>query len=420
MIFCTRPLNLSRVCPIVGGRWRLFAPELSCRVFSRFEEVAEIWAKVHPQDVFLQGDYLQALEAHLPDNLHQGYAVLFQGKLPVGVMVLQLAHFDVQKSLRLEQNGVNGHFAELKVQLKKWLSSHFQMNVLAVGNFLLTGQHGFHFLPQVPPHKRAELIQQGIEAAKAFFESSLNLEVDGLMVKDLDPAAEPASRALDAAGWRSYPFQPNMVLPVRPDWTSFDDYLAALSSKYRVRFRRARKKLDGIQCREFDAETLHRCQDKVFALYQEVADSAEFSMTKISKGYLLALKQLLGPRFRLFAYLLNDEPVGFFTAIANRSDLEAHFIGFHAPLNRKHQLYLNMLYDLVALGIEGGFSRVVFARTALEIKSSVGAVPLQLTSFVRAVKPFHKLILPATMEILEPVEEWTPRHPFKEPELGVG
>ena len=398
---------------MAGARWRLFAPELSCRVYSRFDEVAGIWEKVHPQDVFLQGDYLRALEAHLPDNLHQGYAVLFQGKLPVGVMLLQLAHFDVQKSLRLEPNGVNGHFAELKVQLKKWLSSHFQMNVLAVGNYLLTGQHGFHFLPQVPAAKRAQLIQYGLEAGKAFFEAALRLEVDGLMVKDLDPRQEPVARELDAGGCRCYCFQPNMVLALPPEWKTFDDYLGAMCSKYRVRYRRARKKLGAIQRREFDAETLQRCQDKVFALYQEVADSADFSITKIHKGYLLALKRLLGPRFRFFAYLLNDEPVGFFTAIANGNDLEAHFIGFHHPLNRPHQLYLNMLYDLVELGIEGGFRRVVFARTALEIKSSVGAVAQQLTSFVRAVKPFHKLILPATMEFLEPVEDWTPRHPFK-------
>jgi hypothetical protein len=36
-------------------------------------------------------------------------------------------------------------------------------------------------------------------------------------------------------------------------------------------------------------------------------------------------------------------------------------------------LYLNMLYDMIAYSINKGFKEIIFARTALEIKSSVGA-----------------------------------------------
>jgi len=42
---------------------------------------------------------------------------------------------------------------------------------------------------------------------------------------------------------------------------------------------------------------------------------------------------------------------------------------------KEKMLYLNMLYDMVCHSINKGFKQIIFARTALEIKSSVGAIP---------------------------------------------
>ena len=47
-------------------------------------------------------------------------------------------------------------------------------------------------------------------------------------------------------------------------------------------------------------------------------------------------------------------------------------------------LYLNMLYDMVAYSIKKQFKTIVFARTALEIKSSVGAKPVAMKGFIKS------------------------------------
>jgi len=76
-------------------------------------------------------------------------------------------------------------------------------------------------------------------------------------------------------------------------------------------------------------------------------------------------------------------------------------------------LYLNMLYDMIAYSINKGFKRIVFARTALEIKSSVGANPENLHGFMRHNNRFINLFIPKLFRFFEPKMEWTQRNTFK-------
>ncbi|MEM9990948.1 MAG: 8-amino-7-oxononanoate synthase, partial [Bacteroidota bacterium] len=77
------------------------------------------------------------------------------------------------------------------------------------------------------------------------------------------------------------------------------------------------------------------------------------------------------------------------------------------------QLYLNMLYDIVRVGIENHMQEICMSRTALEIKSSVGAEPYDLYSYVRfsnsVVNKFSKSIF----NYLDTEEDWVQRKPFK-------
>ena len=46
-------------------------------------------------------------------------------------------------------------------------------------------------------------------------------------------------------------------------------------------------------------------------------------------------------------------------------------------------MYLNMLFDMAFYGIENQFKKVVFARTAMEIKSSIGAKPYKMNIYLK-------------------------------------
>ncbi len=72
-----------------------------------------------------------------------------------------------------------------------------------------------------------------------------------------------------------------------------------------------------------------------------------------------------------------------------------------------------MLLDLVRCGIDQKFDSVFFARTALEIKSSIGARPRDMFFYLRHVNGLHNKLLPRIYGILDPKEEWQQRSPFK-------
>jgi hypothetical protein len=77
--------------------------------------------------------------------------------------------------------------------------------------------------------------------------------------------------------------------------------------------------------------------------------------------------------FSLYGYFLNDRLVGFRSSLNATDRLIAHYVGFESGVNAEHKLYQRMLYDYVAEGIEKKLPAIHLGRTALEIKSTVGA-----------------------------------------------
>ena len=187
-----------------------------------------------------------------------------------------------------------------------------------------------------------------------------------------------------------------------------------MNKKYRTRTKRAFKKRDGIVCREMQANEIEQNLPRLYELYRAIAKNAGFNMVDLNERYLLALKNALPDAFRLHGYFLNDELIAFFTTIENGSELEAHFLGYDQNLNHDFQIYLNILYEIVRLGFAGNFEKINFSRTALEIKSSIGAVAEEMFCYLRQQNSFANLFTERALDFLKPVEKWTPRHPFGE------
>ena len=93
--------------------------------------------------------------------------------------------------------------------------------------------------------------------------------------------------------------------------------------------------------------------------------------------------------------------------------MDTYFLGYDESIQREKMLYLNMLYDMIAYSINKGFKEIVFARTALEIKSSVGAKPIKMYGFMEHSNPIFNYCLPKIFRYLEPETIWQERNPFK-------
>jgi hypothetical protein len=181
-----------------------------------------------------------------------------------------------------------------------------------------------------------------------------------------------------------------------------------------VRVKKALKEGKPFEKRDLGEAQLKANLSRLYELYRKVMGSADFNMIILPENYVLQLKRQLGDRFQVTGYYLDGELVGCRTNIINYDEVEAHFLGYDASLNRDYKLYLNILIDSLKCGLENKAKRGVYARTAMGIKSSIGAEPEDLFCYIRANKRLHNLILSPLLEYFRPPDDWVQRKPFKE------
>ncbi len=372
-----------------------------------------------PSDIFLDLDYLDSLEQVPPDGFSFAYLVITNattGKI-AGFMACQIKYFDASESLNYDAETAS-IYEKLKINSQKLVAKLTRFSTLIIGNLTLTGQHSFYFndaeINDFELKKR--LYTEGSSFLKKQLWDHHKIKIACVFVKDFYPDSPDYAlmQAVKHQGYNEFQVEPNFVFDVKKDWKTMDNYLDALASKYRIRAKRAFKKLgNNVEKKEFFEERIIANKLEINTLYAQVSNNSSFNLVDLNADYFLQMKINLGDNFRLFGYFLDHKLIGFYTTINNGEELEAHFLGYEAALNHEHQIYLNMLFDLINLGIEGNFKRIVFSRTAHEIKSSVGAEPVEMSLFMKHENLIMNRLLPIILRVLSPREKWTPRAPFK-------
>jgi hypothetical protein len=88
-------------------------------------------------------------------------------------------------------------------------------------------------------------------------------------------------------------------------------------------------------------------------------------------------------------------------------------MGMDRDAQKQYDLYLNVLLLVARRGIEHGAKQSVFGRTAMEIKSSVGAKPHEMYLYTRHVSGWKNRIIMPMVKLLSRNEPWKQRNPFK-------
>ena len=397
----------------------LSLPDFSIAVFRNAENLPAEWDSLLPKgQLVLSRAYLNVFAQNPPEGMGFAYLLFYKGQYPVGLASCQLMEFRALRQIQSLRQPVNGKASERVLHwLKRSIARRINTRIIICGAAQFSGEYAFLFDDRrVPPAEQAGLLEQ------ALGELARQLEADGwkpngIVVKDFYSETRPHLKPLSDKGYTACAFQPNMVLTLRPEWQSFEDYLNAMSSKYRVRARRAIKKRKQARLEELDMDGVRRYSKQLHELYIGVAAQADFNLLQLPAEYFLSLKEAFPQKFRVLAYFQQDQLIGFCTTLRNGQELEAHFIGFRQEENREFQLYLNMLYDMVRLAIEEEkVEQLIFSRTAMEIKSSVGAEPRDMYCYLRYLNGPVNRLAPAIVRQLEPQTEWRQRHPFSQQE----
>jgi predicted N-acyltransferase len=204
-----------------------------------------------------------------------------------------------------------------------------------------------------------------------------------------------------------------MIFELQNQWKTNTEYIEALTKKYRDQYKRAHKKFEGIETRELSLDEIILKENRIYELYFHVAKNAPFNTFFLAKNHFSSFKRQCGTKFILVGYYLKNELVGFHTLLVNGKTLETYFLGYDEQIQKEKMLYLNMLYNMTQFGIENQFKKIIFGRTALEIKSSIGAKPVIMSGFIYHTNKWINRILPKIFPNLEPSLVWQQRHPFK-------
>lgn len=390
--------------------------ECKISIFKSLNKVPSDWETAQPADnVYLQKDYLQVVEYNCPKEIALRYVIFYKNDFPVGVGLFQLYRYSTVETIK-ELREPSKKFNPW-LWIKRTLAKPLNFNLLICGNNLLTGEHGYHFNENyVGKDECIEILNESMRVVGVCLAND-GKKPHGYFIKDICEWRDSGRDFLVNKKYHSFTFNPNMFMPIREGWETFDDYLAAMSSKYRVRTKKAFKKAKSLEVRELNEAQIESYQDQIFALFSNIADKVAFNMVIIKPDYFLELKRNLGDRFHLFAYFdpaKEGEMVGFHTEVEMGKDTDAHFLGIDHSYNRSHNLYLFVLLNIVKNSIERKAKHIVFSRTAMEIKSTVGAEPENLYGYIRACSGPLNWIVGKAVKFFEPEADWVQRRPFKE------
>lgn len=381
------------------------AKNYTYQIFQNADLLSDDWDALAQSNIFLSKSYLKVLDQAAPKNMKCHYIALFLDHKIVGIAISQMICLSNVSSF-----GANKSCFHAKV--RDFVFRNFVSNLLFIGNNMLTGQNAYCFHSDIPTYDALVLLEKAAENLVAIFKQK-GIKIHLTTFKDFVNEDFINFDKPEFKNYFRFDTQPNMVFKIRDSWFSMDDYVNNLTKKYRDQFKRARKKSDGILKMKFSLEDIIFHKSKIFELYMNVTKNAPFNTFYLAENHFESLKKNLGSHFLFYGYFVDNELVGFNTLIKNGAVIDTYFLGYNDGFQRDKMLYLNMLYDMIGYSINKKFDSIVFARTALEIKSSVGANPIQMFGLMKHHNVLIHKFLPRLFRFFEPEVLWMQRNPFK-------
>ncbi|HET6991835.1 MAG TPA: GNAT family N-acetyltransferase [Bacteroidia bacterium] len=375
------------------------------------------WENVVPADnFFLQWDYLLAFEKLSPANIRFHYALISEKNKPVAAFYFQIIHLSADEISYILQpitssSKIHGVGNGIREWLKKCRDDNgFQLMVS--GNNFISGEYGVAMRKGADPEK---IFLALAETVKTITKNDRNEgKISAILVKDyFENTAHAASDHLRNKRYHRFLVEPEMIVPIFPEWKNFENYLGSFSKKYRHRAKSVLKKTENLKVVELKGKELEKASPEIFQLYKNVFERAKFRLSILHPDYFTEMKKSFPDTFRIFGYQQDGKWVAFRSAFHLPTHLEAHFIGIDYAVNNEFPLYQRVLYDFIREGIESGFKKVYLGRTAAEMKSTVGAIPHDLVCYIRHRNGLSNQVIRPFIDYLKP-SPWVPRNPFKE------
>jgi hypothetical protein len=349
----------------------------------------------------LSYDYLHAMEQSLPDSAFY-YVVVTKKSTPVLFTFFQLHTLTSHNfSLEKKQGFVKG-ILRFFLDLKK-------VKVLVAGNALRTETNCCCFDDKVIGRNEAAEIISSIAEKIAADEN-----VTAVILKDI-PLAGQAAKWLGGLGYQAPMPDTVMVMDVDPEWSSLNDYLSALSRKYKTRANKALASLDALAVQQLPEHSLIQYQAQMYRLFKNVTGNQQFVLAMPAKDHFARLKKACRDNFEVTGFFLGQKLVAFYSAFISPDAYELYYVGFDYELNSQYQLYFNILFSGLERAILLRKSQLKLGRTSFDAKASLGARPADVTYFAKTAH-IPKLASKWFVNYFTTLEDgkWKLRNPLKQ------
>ena len=379
--------------------------KITIKIFDTINDLPENWNAVAAENHFLQIPYLKVLELSAPTNMQCFYIGYYENATLIGVSLAQ--YLDLNK---LESFGERDNC--FKTYIRNFIFRNFASHTLFIGNNMITGQNSFIFNKKISFEDVSHVLMQSSQELVKYFKQK-GIKIHLVSFKDFYQDCATAFKNHAFAKVYEFNTQPNMVFELPSNWLTAEDYYNSFSKKYRDQYKRAHKKFDGILVKELEIDEVVHYEARINELYHYVAKNAPFNTFFLAENHFSTFKKQCGNGFKIFGYFLDDKLIGFHSVLLNDTVLETYFLGYDDQVQKEKMLYLNMLYNMTEFGITHQFKKIIFGRTALEIKSSIGATPVMMSGFIYHRNKLVNKFLGKIFKNLEPETVWQQRHPFK-------
>ncbi len=375
-------------------------------IYRHTEDIPEAqWNSVlASQSIFLSLPYLRSLEQTLSSSIKLYYILVHDSKKnPILAGVFQLTAFTYKKGS--QTNLLLKLFQDCKNK-----DDSVSIHGLVCGNIFATGKHGFAHTETLTKRAAIELMASAAKEIQSQLKQKDLFSVQ--LFKDFTTSEIKSAHILDDFKYRPFQADVTMVLPIDEHWINFDTYLQSMKAKYRTKANSAFKKAEKLSIVSLSAAQIGQHKIQLQQLFKNVQDKSDYSYGEQYPLAFNALKQNLGPQFLCKRAFLNDKLVGFSTAFLNNGTLEASYIGLDYKYNISHALYERLLYGYVEDAIAHKSSLLTLGRTSELIKSAMGAVPKEMTLYIKHTSKLKNALLKPIVEAISP-SDFELRTPFK-------
>jgi predicted N-acyltransferase len=376
----------------------------------RFDSVKdihhEVWNQIVGKSFYANTDYLSIIENNQSAKMDFLYFLVKVNNEYLAAIHFQYIHFELINAVNnlKEKNENKCSILQSVVSLAK--SKQFPL--LQSGNIFFTEDDGMYFKSNVSENLKVEILEKICDYIRLekYKGKSTSIVFSGFHQKS-DICMEKVNSLYEVQT------EPNLIMNIQSSWKKFDDYTQSMSSKYRQRVNKVYKQTADLEIKVFSEKDIQLNEDQMIELYKNVANHASFNMAYLTKGYFVAMKLLFQDQFIVKGYYLKGELIGFTSAFYKNKNQYVHFIGMNYEVNDLMPLYHRILLEFVYESILHQHQVVYLGRTATEIKTTIGAEPIEMYNYIRLSKSWYMCMAPKVLHKFG-AKPYIVRRPFKE------